>query len=805
LFSATVILVLGLGIGMTTSMFTVFKSVLLQRLPIREQDRVVELSGVARGAATEFPISVPQFHRFHAQSHALEGVAAMAHWRVIAASILDGDRTLSLRQSDVTDNFFDVLGARPALGRLFRAGDAPEFDWTAPKQTYAVVLSYGTWRRVFAEDSAVLGHHLHEPKSDLDMVVVGVAQPGLDYPRGVEYWLAFNYGSLDVIGRLARGATPVSARDEFLGFLNRDPDFLGYLGSNALGAQVHTLEQTITSEAKPVLVMLAAAVALLMLIACVNVGNLMLLRAAARLREMAIRRAIGASVTRLVRQLFTESVLLALGAGILGVFFAGLFIDALVRLAPAGLPRQDLITVAGWPLAVAAAVTVMTIGVFAIIPSLGALRFDLSSPLHGGARSGTQGRTLVRVRAALVSLQIGLAVIVLAGAGLLLRSFQRLTDLNTGYSTDHLTLLSVSFPWVKVIADCRPHATSLTSADSARWTRCDNETNFNLHDRVMAQLRGAPQIVSVSPTAAPPFLGSNVWLTKIVAEQQSESDAKTNPFFGYDLVGTEYFRTLDLPIVKGRGFTDADREGSPAVAVVTEGVAHRLWPNQDVIGKRFHEPGRVDSLVTIVGLTPDLHFREYREATPSVFRPYRQVFAQGYFVVKTRGSPDGSLRAIRDAVRDAGAGTTFVSAKSMDDLIAPQLAAPRFQTLLISLFAGAALALAAIGLYGITASAVSHQTRELGIRLALGATPGSLRRMVLGRAMTVAGTGAAVGLMVAIGGLRMLRAMLFEISPYDPFTLAAVTLLLLAIALVAAYAPARRATRIDPARALRAE
>jgi putative ABC transport system permease protein len=804
LFTATVIVILGLGIGMTTSMFTVFRSVLVQRLPIRDQDRVVELSGYARGAATEYPISPRQLNRLRAQSRALQSIAAMGHWRTLESSMLDGDRSLSPRESEVTDNFFDVLDARPVLGRLFHAGDSPNVDWTAAKRTFPAVLSYGAWRRIFGADSAVLGRHLREPKTDLDLVVVGVAAPGLDYPRGVELWVAYTYGSLDVIGRLAPGATASAARDEFLRFLNNDPDQVSYLGSHALGAQVHTLEQTITGDAKPVLLMLVAAVVLLMLIACVDVGNLMLLRAAARLREMAIRRAIGASVGRLVRYLFTESGVLAVGAGILGVAFARLLIYALVRLVPAGLPRLDLIAVSGWPLAVAAAVTLMTVAVFGIIPSLGALRFDLSSPLRAGARSGTQGRALVRVRALLVGSQIGLAVIVLAGAGLLLRSLQRLTDLNTGYSTEHLAFLSVSLPWKQMVADCRPPGASLTSADSLRWTRCEEDANYNAHDRVMAQLRAMPQILSVSPTVAPPFLGSNVWMTKIVAQQQSESDAQSNPFFGIDLVGPEYFRTLDLPILRGRGFTDADREGAPAVAVVTEGVARRLWRSQDVIGKRFHEPHN-DSLITIVGLTPDLHFHEYREGTPTVFRPYRQVFAQGYFVLKTRNSPDASARAIRDAVRGAGGGIAFVSAKSMDDLIAPQLAAPRFQTLLLSVFACTALALAAMGLYGVTASAVSQQTRELGIRLALGATPSSLRRMVLARAMTVAGAGAALGLIVALAGLRVVRAMLFEVSPYDPLTLAGVTLLLFATALLATYSPARRATRIDPARALRAE
>ena len=807
LFSGAVILILGLGIGMTTATFTVFESVLLREMPVREQDRIVELSGQARGAATEVSISPTQLRRFQASSRTLSNIAAFAHWRVISTSLRDADRTVVLRQAEVTSNFFDVLGTRPSLGRLFHSGEVPDFDWASPKRTYPVVLSYGAWRRIFNGDSAVLGRHLREPKVDMDIMIVGIAPPGLDYPRGVEIWIGYLYGSLDVIGRLAPGATATSARDEFLGFLNHDPDVATYIGSHALGAQVHTLEQTVIGETRPVLLILTAAVGLLMLIACTNVGNLMLLRAAARAREMAIRRAIGASFADLVRHLLVECILLAVAAGLLGVFCARLFVDALVRLAPAGLPRLDLVAVMGWPLALAAGVTALTIVVFGLIPSLGALRFDLSSPLRASGRSATASRGMVKLRAALVAAQLGLAVVVAAGAGLLIRSLQRLTSLDTGYSTEHLSFISVSFPWVKMIADCRPHLATLTSADTARWARCEDAANYNAHDRVMAELRLQPQVVSVSPTVAPPFLGSNVWMTKVVREHQPAAEAKTNPWFGLDCVGAEFFRTLGMPILRGRGFTDADREDARRVAVISEGVARAMWPGQDALGKRFHDLNSdgPDSLTTVVGIVPDLHFREYRQPTPTVFRPYRQVHAQGYFVVRTRGAPEVSFAGMRQAVANAGVGSTFVNAQSMDQLIEPQLAAPRFQTLLLALFAGAALLLAAIGLYGVTASVVSQQTRELGIRIALGATPRNLRSMVLGRAVVLAGAGACVGLSVAVAGSQLLRSMLFEISPVDPLTLFGVALLLFFVTLISAYVPARRATLIDPARALRAE
>jgi predicted permease len=804
-FSITVVLILALGIGMTSAMFKVFETVVLTQLPVRDQARVVELDGTAGAAAIEFPISPGQLDRFRAQTRTLGDVAGMAHWRTFTAALTDGDRQLVLRESVVTDNFFRVLDAKPALGRLFRPGDGTDWGMVAGGSV-AVVLSYGTWQKVFGGDPAVIGHHMHEPKMNSSMTVVGVAPAGLDYPQGVQYWVASKYGSLDGVGRLAPGATAEMARTDYYRFLNNDPEIVKAFASQVLGARVHTVEQTITGDAKTTLFLLSAAVALLLLLACVNVGNLLLLRAVGRVREMAIRRAIGATTSDIVRQLLTESLMLAAAGGLLGLGLARVLLDFLVQLAPRGLPRLDLIAVSGWPLSTGAGVTASTVVLFGVLPSLGALRFDLTSPLHSDSRSGSETRPVRRIRRALVACQVALALIVLAGAGLLVRSLERLTNLGMGYSTDHLYVLSVSFPWSKMSTDCRPPGSALTSADSVKWGHCVDRMNFDADDRLMAQLRSTPGVVSVSPTAVPPFLGSSVFMTKIVADWQTEAEGKGNPWLGMDLVGPQYFSTLDLPVLRGRGFTDADREGAPKVAVITEGVAQRFWPNQDVIGKRYHGPGETaDSSVTIVGLTPDIHYKEYRNATPMVLRPFRQVYAQGYFVIKMRGTASASLAIIRRAVGGAGTDAQFANAQSIDDLIAPQLAGPRFETLLLSVFAGAALVLAAIGLYGITASAVSQQTRELGVRLALGATPGRLRTMVLTQALRVAALGAAFGLIGAVIASRFLTSMLFDVSPFDPLTMTGVSVLLLVVSAFAAYLPARRVTTIDPARALRSD
>lgn len=805
-FSITAVLILGLAIGMSSAMVTVFRAVLLERLPVRAQDRIVELSGVAGGAAREVPILPAQLRRFRAESRTLQAVAGLAHWRVLGEALIDGDRRLTLREAVVTDGFFDVLGARPEIGRLFRADDAVPWGANANGTGVPVVLSYTAWQRDFGGDSSVIGHHLHEPKMSWEMTVVGVAPAGLDYPHGVELWLASEYGGLDVVARLAPTATPEAARKEFQTFLAHDPDEIRYIAANTLGAQVHTLTEMVSGDARPALLALTAAVVLLLVLACTNVGNLLLLRATGRVREMAIRRAIGASVAALVRQLFTESVLVALAGGVLGVAIARLLLDWLVRLAPSGLPRADVISAAGAPLLVGALVTGVTVLLFGVGPSFAAVRFDLASPLRSDTRSGTEGRRLRKVRQLLVATQIALAVVVLAGAGLLVRSLARLVSLDMGYATEHLTMLNFSLPWRQYAADCKPLAVATTAADTSRWSRCADSANFTAHERVMARLREVPRVESVSPEAVPPFLGSNVWMGRFAAQEQTEAESKANPWFAFDAVGPDYFRALGVPMVEGRALTDADRENAPRVAVITEGVARRLWPNQSAVGKRLRpgESHAPDSLITVVGVVPDFHYRVYRESTPTVFIPYRQELAQGYMIVRTRGAPLGA-GVLRHAVEDAGAGATFIRAQSMDDLIAPELATPRFDALLLSIFAIAAMVLAAVGLYGIMASSVTQQRRELGIRMALGATSAELRAMVLRQALVVAGAGTLAGLAGAIVGARLLTSMLFGTTPFDPATLGGVTAILLVVSAAAAYIPARRATTIDPASALRAE
>ena len=805
-FTATAVLILALGIGTASAMFTVFQSVVVRRLPVQNPDRIVELSGVAKGAARELPITLDPFRRFRQENRTLQSVGGFAHWGAVAAPVTDGDRQLLLRQATVTGNFFQVLGSAPILGRLLQPEDEREYGPNATNANSLVaVISYDAWRRSFGGDSAVIGRHLRLPDMKWNPTIVGVAPPGLDYPRGAELWTPNVYaGGMDLVARLAPRATLDAARADYLAFVKRDPDYLKAGLADHIGARAEPLERMVLGDVKTALITLTTAVAVLLLLACVNIGNLLLLHAAGRTRELAVRRALGAGSAAIVQQLSAESAVLGIGGGVLGFGLAQVLLSVFLRLAPAGLPRLDMVRIAPAPLAIAAAATVLAVLLFSLLPVVSTVRCDLSSQLRADARSGTEGRRLRAVRRTLVASQIALALVLLSGAGLLVRSFARLSGLDMGFATSHLSVLGVSMPWDKWVAWCGGAPPKVDSAATNRFRKCMDGWSFQFHDQLVTGFRAIPGVEKASPVAVPPFLGSNVFMTRLMAAGQSEGESSANPWVGMDFVGPEYFDAIGLPILRGRGFTDADREGSPNVAVVTQTIANRFWPGEDPIGKHVRQAAG-SPVITVVGLVGDFHFREHRQATPMLIRPYRQDFAQGNLVIRTQGALATLLPAIRKAVQAVDPDAALVEARTMDEVIAPQLAQPRLNALLLSAFAFAAVLLAAIGLYGIMASAVSHQTRDLGVRLARGATPDRLRAMILRQALTVAGAGALTGLLGALAGSRLITSMLFEVTPTDPVALLGACGLLLAVALLAAYIPARRATRVDPMVALRYE
>ena len=807
-FTATVVLILGLAIGMTSAMFTVFHALLLRELPIREQDRVVTLTGAGKGlAATEFPLLVDQFHRYQDATRALSSVAGYAHFGAYAFPLRDGDRPLDLKVSGVTGNFFDVLGTRPVLGRLLRPDD--DRPWGPVDETtgdYNIVISWNTWQSVFGGDSAIIGHRLHAPTIRWEPVIVGVAPPGLDFPRGVDYWIPANYPGLDLIGRLSPGSNIDAARQDYFNFIDTDPGYLE-LGQHTLTARVDLLTESIVGDVRPALLALTAAVALLLLLACVNIGNLVLVRAAGRVREFSIRRALGAASSRIVRELLAENAVLGIGGGLVGLLLARALLVVLPRIAPDGLPRIDMIGEAGTPFGIAALVTIATLLLFGLLPAIGTLRFDLSSPLRSDERSGTEGRRLRRLRMGLVASQIALALVVLAGAGLLVRSFARLAGMDFGYRTDRLSVMTIALPFDRYLRECNGPASPDDSAATEAVSRCTDQRVFGLHDRIESMFARMPAVAHASSILVQPFLGPSVFMTRVEADHQGQTEGDANPWVAFEAVGPDFFETMGLPLVRGRAFTAADRDGAAGLAIITQGVARALWPGQDALGRRYHPRGNTDpsAEVTIIGIVPDVHYRQHRVTTPTIYRPYRQMMAQGTFIVRTRGSLRTTLPGIQAGLHDIDSALDVSKAETMDELIAPELAEPRLEALLLAAFAITAVVLAAIGLYGIMAQTVAQRRRELGVRMVLGATAAQLRTMMLRQAAIITAIGGVAGLAGALAGSRMLSAVLFRVSPTDPATLLAISLLLAAVALLAAWIPARRATRIDPASALRTQ
>ena len=444
-----------------------------------------------------------------------------------------------------------------------------------------------------------------------------------------------------------------------------------------------------------------------------------------------------------------------------------------------------MIRVAGAPLGVATGVTLLAVLLFGILPVLAAARGNnLASALRLDSRSGTGTRQRHRVRQSLVASQVALAVVLLAGAGLLVRSLQHLERLDLGYDTDRLSIAELAIPFVNYDSKSKLYA---------------------MFDELYQRLRAVPGVTALTPVLYRPFVGANVMQVAPVLEGQSEAEVDANPPVPLEVGGPEYFRTFQIQILRGRGFLDTDRENAPKIVVVSEAVARRLWPGQDAIGKRLRLPGDVAEWRTVVGIAGDIRFRRLREPTPTMYLPWRQLITFGTFAVRTRGDLGSVLPAMRRTVRDFDSQINVWAAGTMDDYLAEPLAQPRLSAFLLSGFGLVALLLSAIGLYGLMASAVRERTRDIGVRLALGATPERLRRDVLGNALVVAAVGAVVGLGGALVCSRLLAALLFEVSPTDPATLAGVCILLLGVALMAAYLPARRATRVDPIVALRTE
>ncbi|HKW50054.1 MAG TPA: ABC transporter permease [Gemmatimonadaceae bacterium] len=788
-FVATASAILAIGIGMAAAMYTVFTTVLVNRLPVVDQDRLVVMHPLdPRGTHLDAPF--PYLAEIARDSQLFRGVAGVYHMGPQPVPFLYGSTTLNIAALRTSANLFDVLGMHAEHGRLFLPEDGRKGAPTV------IVLSHAAWERYFGGDPAVLGRALVLPYTEEQARIVGVAPAGFAYPAGTEMWLPLPPDQTiqaDIVARLAPNVTLDAARQGLFALTQRRNPFAviprapgeAPIRFEVSGVEVHSLTDTVLGSSRPTLVALTVAVGLLLLIACVNVGNLMLVRFLGREREVAVRHAIGASHADVARLFLIESLVIAAIGGILGGVFAIGLLHIVSALAPTQLPRVDALELSSAPLGYTAGIVIFATMAFGFLPSILGARVRSYALLRADTRAGAEGRSKRRTRRWLVATQMALALVMLSGAALLVRTLTRLQSMDLGYRPEHLSILSFTGP----------------ESDLP-----NNDRIFAVAKQLVQRIEAVPGVVAATPIESNPFRGQSLFIMKLMREDEPASEREHAPFVPWEFVGPDYFRTFGITIRRGRGLLSADTKAAERVVVVNETLARQLWPGQDPIGKRVNELP-FNNTYTVVGIASDTHFRELRKTGPVAYFNWDQVqpFWNGFVAVRTTAPLGAMMPALRMAIRDADAKLVLFDEKTMDELLDAPLAQPRLSALLLTGFSIVALLLSGIGLYGVMSSAVRQQTRDIGVRIALGATPGNVYQLILGEAAWVIGVGAVVGLVGAMLGGRVLAAQLFEVSPLDPVSLGGAAVLLLAIGVGAAMFPARRATRVDPAIALRSD
>ena len=800
--AAAVAVTVALGIGAATATFGLVNAVLLRPLPVREQDRLVVLRAENRAQRNpHVALSNGIVWDLAAHAHALGDVAGVQITSPLPFVARDRDRPFSVGLTLVTGRFFRVLGVTPALGRVWQ--DDAELLNAAP----AAVISYSAWRREFGGDSSVIGRQL-EALPGGPHTIMGVTPPGFDYPRGTELWLddaqldrhfaaarTPEGGWWDVVGRLREGVTLEQAHAELDAYFRHSS--FPRLGAPATrAAVVESFNDSVVGSLKPALYIVCAAVALVLLIACSNAGGLLLTRGLSRVAELGIRSALGASRERIVGQLLLEHAVLGCSGGLLGLALGAAALKVVLSLAPAELPRIHEAHLDAATLVFVAAVSLGSVLLFGVAPALVATRGDLTQALHGTSRT-TGGPRAGLARRLIVSGQVALALVVLAGGGLLARSLARIEHLDLGFEPDRLLFVGLEL----LEPPPAPADTAARARLAARyWADVD---------ALASQLPHQPGIAAVTTTIVLPFSGTTLDLPYAL-DGPAGSDTARPARAAVDEALDDYFGTLGTPVVRGRGITAADRAGGPLVVVVNQTFAQQAWPGQDPIGRRIRlipadstQPWR-----TVVGVAADGRYWDVTSVRPTIYVPLRQ-FTQGggvaFWAIRAARDPEAALPAVKRVLREVDPSLSVRKVVTGRELAAGPRARPRFLAATVGTLSLIAVALAAVGLFAVLAVYVRQHGHELAIRTALGAAPWDVRALVLRHATRMVAGGIVVGLVLVLGTSRVLRAVLFEVSPTDAATLAFVTVLLLVVALIASYVPARRAMRVDPMVVLRAE
>ena len=790
-FTLIAILTLALGIGANTAIFSVVNAILLRPLPFRDASKVVIVA--EKSPYPTISTSYENFSDWRDQSHSFESLEAT---RPFAITLTGAGQAEQLPARMVTAGMFSLLGSNAVLGRTFlpvedRAGGNP-----------VALLSYGLWQRRFAGSREVLGKSVN-----LDSqlyTVIGVLPSSFELMQPADIYLPFVpwaktlpddrnwHPGIFAVGRLKPGVSLEEARTEMVGVTRRleqqYPDF-----NTGISADVIPLQQQLVQNVRPALFLLLGAVSFVLLISCVNVANLLLARAASRSREVAIRTSMGATRGRIVRQLLTESVLLSFTGGFLGLLFANASLGPLLKLSADSLPQAIPVHLDGWVLVFTLVVSLATGLLFGIVPSLRTAKLDLRETLNEGSRGSTVGPGHHRVRSVLVASEMALAVLLLVGAGLLLRSFSKLQDVAPGFQADHLLIADVPLP-------------------QNIYAKPGQRSQF--FDRLIERVKSLPGVRSAGAASFLPVSGGGGLLHFNIQGRPPKS-AHDYTAAGYRTVSAHYFETLGIPLLQGRFITASDTEKSPAVVVINAAMAHTYFPNENPLGKRLQlgatpDPDPQVPYMEVVGVVGDVRQGLDLDPKAEMYLPYVQgelllpVFGLSV-VMRTATDPKVQTAAFRSALSEIDPDVPLVRVRTMDENMAATVAQPRFRTWLIGIFAALALLLAAVGVYGVMSYSVTQRTNEIGIRVTLGAQPQDVFRTIVGEGFRIALFGVGSGLVAALILTRALRSFLFGISASDPLTFAGVAVLLTLVALAASFFPARRATRVDPIIALRYE
>jgi predicted permease len=788
-FSVVAILTLALGIGMNGAIFSVVDGVLLQPLPFPEPDRLVRLWQVetSNGGHERGVVSAVNLDDWRARQHAFADLGGYFYREGMSGTDLEGiGEPQRLATAFVTPGFWNALRVIPARGRVPR-----DDEMVRGSNDRLVVLSDAFWRRDFGGSASAIGRRVKLGNESYE--IVGVMPPSFRFPApNVDVYIPYSTISddaiprirpvriLEIVGRLRPGVTLAQATSDInavtRGLAEQYPD------DKTLGAaDVAPLRDSMVGGVRPGLLLLLGAVGFVLLIAAVNLASLMLARATARERELAIRVALGAERGRIVRQLLTESLLLSIIGGALGLVVAQLGGAVLLRLANGQLPRASEVSLSLPVIAFTAAVAIVTGVAFGLVPALRA-----SSPeLQGSLREGTRGNTAGSggLRAALVVSEVALAMVLVVGAGLMTRSFVKLSSVDLGFARDHRVAINYSISTAR-------HQTSAEMRQTYR----------DMLDRV----RALPGVIAAGAIRDLPFHGDGEPL-RFVPPGMASTPREELPVATLMFASDGFFRTMGVPIIAGRDLSPNDRMDAPIALVVNEALAKKYFPGRNPVGQTITF-GDTNHL-TIVGVAGDVHQNAVDETpVPRIYASVYQIFrVRTNLVVRTQGDPTLMIKRIEDAIRSVDPQQTITSAFTLDDAVGEAVARPRLITVLLGLFGAVGLALGALGIYGVLAYLVNQRTREIGVRIALGARTTSVLGMIVGRGLRLAGVGVAIGLGASLLLTRLMSGVLYGVSPTDPITFAGVALALLAVAALAGAIPAFRASRVDPLTALRAE